>query len=239
MTGKVVSLDYPVQKTTNGIVVLPSDHPVVLKKKLEIRDIVRRAKAACIQCFSCTEMCPRYLLGHRLEPHKIMRSASYGRADTDILTQAILCCECGICELYACPMFLSPREMNAILRAKFAQEGVRWPGPERGLQAYLTREGRKIPTRRLMGRLGIEEYDRPAPFVERKPEPDRVVIPLSQHTGVPASPVVKAGDQVDVGQLVGEIPEERLGARVHASIRGKVTDIDESIVIEAMKNSVR
>ncbi len=165
-----------------------------------------------------------------------MRSASYGRADTDILTQAILCCECGICELYACPMFLSPREMNAILRSKFGEEGVKWPGPERELEAYLTREGRKIPISRLMSRLGIREYDRPAPLVEMKREPGQVNIPLNQHMGAPASPVVKAGETVKVGQLLGEIPENKLGARIHASICGRVTHIDDSVVIEAIKN---
>lgn len=236
MMGKLVSPDDPVQKTTSGIVVLPSDHPVILKKKLEIQDIVRRAKAACIQCFSCTEMCPRYLLGHRLEPHKIMRSSSYGRADTDTLTQAILCCECGVCELYACPMFLSPREMNALLRKKFGEEGVRWPGPKREFQAYLTREGRKIPMGRLISRLGIKQYDRLAPFSEMRHTLDRVKIPLSQHTGVAAVPVVKIGDRVETGQLVGEIPEKKLGARVHASIRGRVTNINQAVVIEAIKN---
>ncbi len=236
MMGKLVSPDDPVQKTTSGIVVLPSDHPVIQKKKLEIPDIVRRAKAACIQCFSCTEMCPRYLLGHRLEPHKIMRSSSYGRADTDILTQAILCCECGVCELYACPMFLSPREMNVLLRKKFGEKGVRWPGPKRAIQAYSTREGRKIPIGRLISRLGIKPYDRPAPFSEMRHTPDHVRILLSQHTGVAAAPVVKVGDRVEAGQLVGEIPEKKLGARVHASIRGRVTNIDQAIVIEAIKN---
>jgi Na+-translocating ferredoxin:NAD+ oxidoreductase RnfC subunit len=236
MMGKLVSPDDPVQKTTSGIVVLPSDHPVILKKKLEIQDIVRRAKAACIQCFSCTEMCPRYLLGHRLEPHKIMRSSSYGRADTDILTQAILCCECGVCELYACPMFLSPREMNALLRKKFGEEGVRWPGAKREFQATLTREGRKIPIGRLISRLGIKQYDRPAPFLQIEHTPKRVKIPLNQHTGVAAAPVVKLGEQVKAGQLLGEIPEKKLGARIHASIRGRVTNIDQGIVIEAIEN---
>lgn len=236
MMGKLVNPDDSVQKTTSGIVVLPSDHPVIQKKKLEIPDIVRRAKAACIQCFSCTEMCPRYLLGHRLEPHKIMRSSSYGRADADILTQAILCCECGVCELYACPMFLSPREMNVLLRKKFGEKGVRWPGPKKSLQAYSTREGRKIPIGRLISRLGIKPYDRPAPFSEMRHSPNRVSIPLSQHTGAAAVPVVKVGDRVEAGQLVGEIPEKKLGARVHASIRGRVAHIDQAIVIEAIKN---
>jgi len=236
MMGKLSSQEDPVQKTTSGIVILPSDHPAILKKKLEIRDIVRRAKAACIQCFSCTEMCPRYLLGHRLEPHKIMRSSSYGRADTDTLTQALLCCECGICELYACPMFLSPREMNAYLRKKFGEQGVRWAGSKREFQAYLTREGRKIPISRLVSRLGIKPYDRPAPFSEMGITPDRVKIPLSQHTGAPAVPIVKVGDHVEAGQLLGEIPEKKLGARVHASIRGRVTHINQVIIIEATNN---
>jgi Na+-translocating ferredoxin:NAD+ oxidoreductase RnfC subunit len=236
MMGKLAAPEDPVQKTTSGIVVLPSDHPVILKKKLEIKDIVRRAKAACIQCFSCTEMCPRYLLGHRLEPHKIMRSTSYGRADTDILTQAILCCECGVCELFACPMFLSPREMNALLRKKFGEQGVRWPGPKRECETYSTREGRKIPIGRLISRLSIKPYDRPAPFSRIKHSPDRVTIPLSQHTGASAVPVVKVGDRVEAGQLVGEIPEKKLGARVHASIRGRVTHVNHTVVIEAIKN---
>jgi len=236
MMGKLVEPDYPVQKTTSGIVVLPSDHPVIQKKRLDIKDIVRRAKAACIQCFSCTEMCPRYLLGHRLEPHKIMRSTSYGRADTDILTQAILCCECGVCELFACPMFLSPREMNALLRKKFGEQGVRWPGPKRECETYSTREGRKIPIGRLVGRLGIKAYDLPAPFTTIKQAPDRVTIPLSQHTGAAAIPVVKVGDRVEAGQPVGEIPEKKLGARVHASIRGRVTQVGKTVVIEAIKN---
>jgi Na+-translocating ferredoxin:NAD+ oxidoreductase RnfC subunit len=63
-----------------------------------------------------------------------------------------------------------------------------------------------------------------------------VKIPLSQHTGAAAVPVVKVGDRVEAGQLVGEIPEKKLGARVHASIRGRVTHINQTIVIEAIKN---
>jgi Na+-translocating ferredoxin:NAD+ oxidoreductase RnfC subunit len=62
---------------------------------------------------------------------------------------------------------------------------------------------------------------------------DRVVIPLKQHVGVPAEATVKAGDKVKEGDLIGEIPEGKLGARVHASIDGKVVEVGETVIIEA------
>ncbi len=36
------------------------------------------------------------------------------------------------------------------------------------------------------------------------PAPSSVVIPMNMHIGAPAKPVVKAGDVVGVGQLIGE-----------------------------------
>ena len=44
--------------------------------------------------------------------------------DPDILN-ARLCCECGVCELYACPMGLFPRKINALLKQELARAGVR------------------------------------------------------------------------------------------------------------------
>ena len=38
------------------------------------------------------------------------------------------------------------------------------------------------------------------------PPPERVYIPLSQHIGAPCTPVVKKGDAVFVGTLIGEAP---------------------------------
>jgi Na+-translocating ferredoxin:NAD+ oxidoreductase RnfC subunit len=57
---------------------------------------------------------------------------------------------------------------------------------------------------------------------------------MRQHIGMPASPVVKAGDRVRVGDLVGEIVTGGMGAPVHASIDGVVRAVSfESVVIEA------
>ena len=55
-------------------------------------------------------------------------------------------------------------------------------------------------------------------------EPEYVSIPLTQHTGVMCRPVVKVGDRVLKGQLVGEIPGG-LGCPVHSGISGFVKKI--------------
>ncbi len=56
------------------------------------------------------------------------------------------------------------------------------------------------------------------------PAPARVVIPLSQHIGAPAKAVVKKGDHVLVGQVIGEAGGF-VSAPVHASVSGTVDEI--------------
>lgn len=60
--------------------------------------------------------------------------------------------------------------------------------------------------------------------VEVMDRPAKVVIPLSQHTGAPAKPVVEKGDEVKTGQLIAEAVG-MISAPVHASISGKVAEI--------------
>lgn len=54
--------------------------------------------------------------------------------------------------------------------------------------------------------------------------PDKVIIPLSQHTGAPCKPVVSIGQEVKKGQLIGE-PSAFVSAPVHSSVAGKVVAI--------------
>ncbi|WP_420482081.1 biotin/lipoyl-containing protein [Clostridium beijerinckii] len=54
----------------------------------------------------------------------------------------------------------------------------------------------------------------------------------SQHIGAKAEHIVKVGDKVQKGDLIGEISDGKLGAKIHASIDGIIKEItDESIVI--------
>lgn len=56
--------------------------------------------------------------------------------------------------------------------------------------------------------------------------PRTVVIPLHQHTGAPAEPLVKPGDEVCLGQMIGD-SQAFVSAPVHASVSGKVVAIEE------------
>ncbi|MBR5120712.1 MAG: electron transport complex subunit RsxC [Clostridia bacterium] len=53
-----------------------------------------------------------------------------------------------------------------------------------------------------------------------------VVLPMSQHIGAPATPIVKVGDEVKVGQLIAK-PEGYVSAAIHSPVSGKVTKIED------------
>ncbi len=60
----------------------------------------------------------------------------------------------------------------------------------------------------------------------RLPFAPEVVLPLSQHIGAPAIPVVRKGQYVERGELVAEAAESGLSVPIHASVAGVVKDID-------------
>lgn len=60
--------------------------------------------------------------------------------------------------------------------------------------------------------------------------PKKIVLPMSMHIGAPAIPVVKVGDAVKVGQLVGE-PAAGLSSPVYSGVSGTVKKIDEMITV--------
>lgn len=65
----------------------------------------------------------------------------------------------------------------------------------------------------------------------RLPAPETVILPLSMHIGAPASPIVKPGDKVSIGQPVAE-PGGVISAFVHAPISGTVKKL-ETITLSA------
>ena len=68
----------------------------------------------------------------------------------------------------------------------------------------------------------------------RMPIPKTVVIPMAMHIGAPAAPVVKAGDQVAVGQLIGEATGF-VSSNVYSSVSGTVKKIDEMLNFNGSK----
>ncbi|MCL2366966.1 MAG: electron transport complex subunit RsxC [Oscillospiraceae bacterium] len=60
------------------------------------------------------------------------------------------------------------------------------------------------------------------------PKPTTVVIPLSQHAGAPATPIVSVGDAVKVGQKIGEAGGF-ISANIHSSVSGTVVAIEDRL----------
>ncbi len=65
--------------------------------------------------------------------------------------------------------------------------------------------------------------------------PEKVVISMSQHGGVPCTPLVQIGDKVKTGQLIGSC-DAVISAPVHSSVTGTVCDITEIINIMGKRN---
>lgn len=61
--------------------------------------------------------------------------------------------------------------------------------------------------------------------IEALPTPSEVWLPLSQHIGEPAAPIVKKGDRVVRGQKIAEGGAN--GVSIHATITGKVKPLDK------------
>lgn len=58
----------------------------------------------------------------------------------------------------------------------------------------------------------------------KMPVPEHVIIPMSMHIGAPAEPVVKKGDTVMVGTLIGKA-SGFVSANIHSSVSGTVQDV--------------
>jgi Na+-translocating ferredoxin:NAD+ oxidoreductase RnfC subunit len=224
-----------VDKTTGGIVVLPGDHVAVRRRRRDWKQVVRIARSACDQCSFCTELCPRYLLGHPIEPHRAMRSLGFSPTGQADVPGSSFCCECGLCSLYACPEGLDPKAVCAENKRRLMDSGQKWQDPPfnpRRPEVHL--DDRRAPMHRLMTKLELAGFNDCGPLNDTLLTTDRAGVKLKQHVGAACQAAVKVGQRVNVGDIVGVVPRQNgellLGAPVHASIPGQVTAIEDNVV---------
>ncbi|MCE5329029.1 SLBB domain-containing protein [bacterium] len=235
MTGKLVNPNvHAVTKTTKAILVLPETNIVVIQKKRDISKQMKRAQAICLSCRMCTDLCPRYLLGHDLFPDELMKRM-YKREitaeDISNFDYAYLCCDCGLCELYSCVVDLSARSLFHYLKVELAKAGIKNPHHREALTENEFRNFRKVPAPRLLKRIELDEYTSHADLSYDEIEVNEVKLFLTQHVGAPSVPVVKIGDMVKEGTLVADIPADKLGSKIHASIDGKIKEITDKYIV--------
>ncbi len=232
MARPAANLDVPVTKTTGGIIVLPAEHALIRRHNAPWVQIAKIGRSACDQCRFCTEFCPRYLLGHPIEPHMAMRSLGFSRPG-DLTVATLYCCECNLCTMFACPEDLDPKNVCVQGKPVARERGLTWKGTPESIQPHPMGEYRRVPMRRLIAKLGLGEFVNEGPLTAYNFAPSKVTIPLKQHAGAPAAAVVQCGDRVRTGDLLAAPAPGQLGARIHASMDGRVTVGKDAIVIEA------
>ena len=227
----VDDLDLPVTKTTKGLIVVGGDHPLPLLKRSAAAPSPRALKitqSACCQCHICTDLCPRFLLGHAILPDRSVGNLHMAKGDAQVLESSALCTQCNLCGYFACPLRLLPSEVHA--NVKRMMEQLELPAHKAEKRATVPppyRDFRRVPSRRLLQRLWLEQYDRPLVWDEDRYEPADVAVRLLQHVGTPACPEVRVGDRVERGDRIAGVPADQLGVPVHASIDGRVVAVDE------------
>ncbi|MBN1292568.1 MAG: SLBB domain-containing protein [Candidatus Latescibacteria bacterium] len=242
--GPIGDTDDVIDKRFGGVIVLPKDHTMVRLKKEPVRITKQRAKMCCT-CQECTILCPRNAIGHAISPAKMMSYSWFvdeiirkiEAHDLDEFTkqmvfESILCCQCGVCEQYACIFGLAPNKVYAMVRDAIKRSGLKYDFSKMPQYDGAMFNYRKLPALTYARKLGLERY---LGHTEFEPLgsfiPGKVRIPLLQHIGAPAKPVVKQGESVKTGDLIGEIPENGMGARVHASIHGHVEEVTNEYIV--------
>jgi Na+-translocating ferredoxin:NAD+ oxidoreductase RnfC subunit len=235
--GTVVNLSTDVvKKPCSGLLILPKTIPAVRNKLRTKEDNFRRAASVCCQCNRCTDLCPRHLLGYPLEPHKMVRSTlSAAMADPELIKTATMCCGCDICSTLACCQEISPMQIIKEYKGILAKNRMKYVAvPSEQFTPSPEREARMVSAGKWKEMLGVAKYDKfPPIYVEEKLKAKEVFVPMSQHIGAPAIPVVKVGDEVQENQLIAQAAEG-LSVPHFAPISGKVTYVDaKTIVIHA------
>ena len=235
--GTVVNLATDVvKKPCSGLLILPKTIPAVANKLRTKEDNFRRAASVCCQCNRCTDMCPRHLLGYPLEPHKMVRSTlSAAMADPELIKTATMCCGCDICSTLACCQEISPMQIIKEYKGILAKNRMKYVAdPNEQFTPSPDREARMVSAGKWKEMLGVAKYDKfPPIYVEEKLKATEVYVPMSQHIGAPAVPIVAVGDLVEENQMIAKAAEG-LSVPHFAPITGRVTYVDaKTIVIHA------
>ena len=232
MMGRLMaSFDEVVTRTTGAFLCFPEGHslPARYRTDARTRDVI--GKSACDQCSFCTELCPRYLLGHPVEPHLAMRGLEFNLVGDSMVLGSQFCCECNLCSLYACPEDLFPKDACADNKRTMRAKGIAHPrAGDRDVRPHSMQDYRHVPVASLIKKLGLSAFRNVGPFADVRWSLDEVRIPLRQHVGEPAVPVVEPGSTVREGDEVGAAPQG-LGVPVHASIDGVVVAVGDEVVI--------
>jgi len=96
-------------------------------------------------------------------------------------------------------------------------------------RAHALADYRRTPSRRLKNMLDLNRYPDEGPLVAFDRKPTTLKILLHQHIGAPATPLVKEGDLVTLGQKIAT-PGKNLGAEIHAPVNSRVERVTDTFI---------
>jgi Na+-translocating ferredoxin:NAD+ oxidoreductase RnfC subunit len=224
-----------VTRTTGALLCFPKGHSAPGRYATPDPIKARIGRSACDQCSFCTEMCPRYLLGHPIEPHRAMRALGFQELGESQLLGNAFCCECNLCSLYACPEDLFPMNACRDDKPRIRAAGIEHPLKGNSqLKPHSMRDFRRIPVSSLIKKLGLSDFENAGPLVDVDWTPDLLRVPLKMHIGVAAEAVVKPGAQVARGDVIARPPADQLGVPIHAPCNASVHAVGTSIELHPL-----
>ncbi len=232
MMGKLAHPTDVVTKTTSGVILLKPGSFVANALTPHVKLQFARAKAVCCDCMMCSDLCPRHLLGHPISPADFMNSGVSLKTDNvKPFLDTLYCCGCGVCEMYACNQGLTPRTLISVYKSGLRKNGVAMAGQVEVKPVTAQRPHRLVSKERLTARLGLSQYDGPAPLDETEHKFANLKVMLGQHIGVPCAPNVAVGDKVTKGQLIAATPKTSLGVSLHAPADATVSEVTEKYIM--------
>jgi len=221
MMGNLVSSDFTVAKTTSGVLVLPKDNPAVEERTRTLERDLKICASVCDQCYACTELCPRHLIGHDIEPHLLMRRARdvlENSRQTDHIVH--YCSECGICSLIACPLKITPRRLIAAMKKKVPAE---FRKEKESYSVHPDYPRKKLPMNYVLERLDLARYEQGSHFIGELSNVTRIRMTLEEFGNNPVEPDVDSG----IGVIRGEVVARGRHTVFHAPISGIVAAGEE------------
>ncbi len=230
MTGRLCTENDVVTKTSNAYIVLPPSNFVVQKKKANTQVSVQRAMSACCHCGMCTALCSRHMMGYPIDPSKFMNALSAGATgNVEPYLNTFFCSACGLCEMYSCFQNLNAQTLISVFKGGLRKGGTAMPEAKMAPVDPI-REQKLVSHTRLTARLGLTQYNKPAPIVDVDIKPKSVKIMLSQHIGAPAEAVCARGDKVEAGQVIGKAADGKLGVNIHAPFTATVKEVNDRFI---------
>ena len=225
-----------VTKTTKGLLILPEGCEAVTSKKINTKMALARAETACCQCTRCTDLCPRYLMGYPLYPHKMVRTAMGAVSVTpEMVKAATLCCSCGICESLACSQGISAKAVINNYKALLQKNKMRYEA-DGDVTPVKERDFRQIPTDRWASALGVGRLDK-IPVGVEEISVDRVEINPANHIGAKAEIVCSEGQRVSRGDVIARAADG-LSVNYHAPFDGVIKEATSKIIISKVDRDV-